>query len=392
MRRSSVAVLALGLVVCPACSEPAGAARTCGGVPLDGAALLLASSFQASGLGRIAEDGCLTEIPDIALGVDPSLALGQGGPFVIARSEALVHAFDPDTLAITRTLVAYADDAELEAPFVFPGCSDRQTHGINPHDADFDAAGRLWVARYEKPTIGIIAADGSFAGTVDLSMYADADGLPEVEAIRVVGDRVHAVLELLDRCNGYKPSANGAIVSIDAETRTVAGLVDLGGKNPFGRMKPVPWDPTGDTVAIALPGDFFAIDEGNAAVQVKLSTGEVAPIAFEAVLDGSIAEVALAAPDEGYAIVAGVEPQNPTRLVAFDPRTGAPSATLLDTRAGGAEGNYDYTGLAVVGAHVLVGDRAYGAPAIHVIERATGREVGTIRPERLPPVSLVPSP
>ncbi len=375
-----------------ACSESAGSSRVCSGVALDGAALVLASSFQASGLGRIDEAGCLTEIPDIKLGGDPSLSLGLGGPFVVARSESLVFAIDPVTLSITDTLLPYADEAERIAPFVLASCSDRQTKGINAHDVDRDANGSLWVARYEKPTLGIVRPDGGFDGVVDLSMFADADGLPEAEAIRVVGDHVFVALELLDRCNAYVPTGNGIVVGIDVATRAVQTQIDLGGRNPFGRMKPVPWDPTGSAVVIALPGLFSAIEPGNAAVLVDLQKGEVTTIAQESVFGGSVAEVVLAAPDEGYAIVAGTEQENPTAVVAFDPSTGIPKATLLDSRTADGKGNYNHSGLAIVGAHLLVGDRAYGATAIHVIERKTGLEVGTLFPARLPPVSLAEAP
>jgi hypothetical protein len=157
-------------------------------------------------------------------------------------------------------------------------------------------------------------------------------------------------------------------------------------------MRPVPWDASGRTVALAMPGDFFAIDEGNAAAIVDLETLDVTGIAEESAFGGSIAEVELAAPDEAYAIVAGTGLENATRLVRFDPSGKTEPRVLADTRDGGQGGNYDYWGLAVVGRHVLLGDRAYGAPAIHIFERATGIEVGTLQPERLPPMSLLPAP
>jgi len=378
-------VLPLALVLLGGCVEPAPTSRVCGGVHLDEPLLVLSSNLQASGLGRLDEEGCLVEIPDIALGADPSLSSGSGGPMVCVRDQGLVHALDPSTLAITRTWVAY-DEAEPTFELATGGKA-KGPH--NPHDADVDAEGRLWVARFEQPTLGVVGADGAFVAKVDLSAFADVDGLPEVEAVRVVGDRVHAALERLDR-RTWKPAESGVVVTIDVASREILGSIDLGGLNPFGRMKPAPWDLSGATVGIALPGDFFAIDEGNAAVIVDLSAGVVTGIADESELGGSIAEIALGAPDEAYAIVAGPEIQNPTRLVRLDPTGKTPPRVLADTRSGGGDGAYDYAGLAVIGDFVLLGDRSYAAPALRVFDRATGTEVGSLRPERLPPLSLAP--
>ncbi len=387
MARVSAVFLGALLALLEGCSEPAGTARTCSGVALDGPVLVLASNLQASGLGRIDEAGCLTEVPDIALGADPSLSFGHDGPFVCVRDEGLALFVDPSSLAITRTWVTFgASETTFE---LATGGKAKGPH--NPHDADLDADGRLWVARFEQPGVAVLEPDGSFGGVVDLSSFADVDGLPEVEAIRVVSGRAFAVLERLDR-RTWKPAENGLLVAIDVASRSVVGSVDLGGKNPFGRMKSAPWDPSGATVVLAMPGDFYALDDGHAAVIVNLETLDVTGIAEENTFGGSIVEIALAAPDEAYAIVAGIELENPTRLVRFDPSGKTEPRVLADTREGGKRGTYDYAGLAVVGRHVLLGDRAYGAPAIHIFERATGLEVGSLKPERLPPVSLLPLP
>jgi hypothetical protein len=74
----------------------------------------------------------------------------------------------------------------------------------------------------------------------------------------------------------------------------------------------------------------------------------------------------------------------------LNPETGALGATLLDSRDSGDGGGYYHHGIAVVGAHLLVSDRTPGAAAIHVFERATGSEIGLIRPQRMPPAALLP--
>ncbi|UQA55130.1 YncE family protein [Polyangium aurulentum] len=379
--------LLLAALAASGCTEPAGNALTCGEFKPERPVLVLGSDFVASALGRLGADGCLTEIPDLTLGGDASLSIGNAGPFVSVRVDGVVYAVDPETLSLTRTWVSYGED---EAKFQMP-CGNAGLVS-NPHDADLDAAGRLWVARYDQPTIGVVEPDGSFGGTVDLGSFADSDGLPEVEAIRVVGARVYAAVDRLDRCALYKPAGPGRIAVIDAEKREVTGAIELGGANPFGRMISAPWDPSGSTVAIALPGSFSAIDDGDAAAIVDLASGAVQGFGKESSLGGSIAEVAPAAPDEAYAIVAGPEQANATRVVRLDPATGEVVATLADSRDEREGGGYCHVGLAIVGAHVLVGSKPPCAPAILAFDRETGRKAGAIQPERLPPLSLVPLP
>jgi hypothetical protein len=379
--------LVLAALAAWGCTEPAGTSLVCGDVAPERPLLVLGSDFVASSLGRLGADGCLTEIPDFALGGDASLSMGNAGPFVSVRVEGVVHSVDPEALSLTRAWVSYGED---EKKFAMP-CGEAGMLS-NPHDADQDAAGRLWVARYDQPSIGIVEPDGSFGGAVDLSSFADADGLPEIEAIRVVGDRVYAAVERIDRCAKLAVAGPGRIAVIDASTRAVTGAIELGGDNPFGRMVPAPWDASGGTVAIALPGSFYALDDGDAAAIVDLTSGAVQGFAQESSLGGSIAEIAPAAPDEAYAIVAGTDQANPTRLVRLDPTTGQVIATLADSRDDLAGGGYCHVGLAIVGPHVLVGSKPPCAPAIHAFDRDTGRKVGSVQPERLPPSALLPLP
>jgi hypothetical protein len=384
-----------GVVVLAAagCSEPAGATRTCGGVPIESPVIVLSvgQDRASSALGRVDTDGCLTEIPDIALGADPALSMGRDGLFVCARSEGLVLEIDPTLLSIRQSFTAYG---AAEKEFTIPCGGVPSAH--NPQDVDRDANGNLWITRYEQPTIALVLPSGELGEKVSLSKLADADGLPEAGAVRVVGDRAYVAVQLLDRCGGFVPTGHGRIAVIDVASHDHVSTIELGGENPFGRMVPVPWDKSGGTVAIALPGDFYAIDtDADAAAIVDLPNGEARGIAKESELGGSIAEVALAAPDEGYAIVAHPDPMrllNPTRVVRVNPETGALGATLLDSRDDGDGGGYYHYGIAVVGAHVLVSDRTPGAAAIHVFERATGREIGLIRPQLMPPAALLTLP
>lgn len=393
MRRCRLAAVGLNLAVFAlGCGEPPSLSEAYQGPPLASAAVVLLSNLQVSGLGRIEVDGRLTEVPDIALGTDPMLSWSGEKYFALVRDQQLVREFNPTTLRFTRKFVPY-QDFELSETKVLP-CKV-EVSGINPHDAALDADGRLWVTRYERSSVAILEPDGSFSGTVDLLAYADADGVPEAEGVYVVGDRAYVTIERLDRCGSWLPSGPGQILEIDVAKRIVVKSIELGGTNPFGRLVPAPWDLSGNTVVVALPGDPRHNDDGDAAAIVDLGAGMVKGFARETDLGGSISEVVLAAPDEAYAIVLGSnDPEaTPTSVLRVNPETGQVSAKFLDSRSGANPGGgYCHRGLAVVGGHLLVGSKEPCDVGVVVLDRQSGQQVGVIRPANLPPIAIQASP
>lgn len=370
------------------CSDGLSLPTAYSGPSLASPAIVLLSSQTVSGLGRIELNGDMKEVPDIALGTDPALSASNDKIYALVRDQNLVYEVDPVTLALRKKFVPY-DDAELETSHVL-ACKTI-VKGINPQDVAADADGRLWVARFEQPTVAIIDPDGSLSGTVDLSPYADTDGLPEASAIHISGDRAYVTIERLDRCGGWVATGPGLIIEIDVATRKVVNSIELGGANPFGRLAPAPWDSSGNTVAVALSGSILAINDGDAVAMVDLKSGKVMGFGHEAELDGSVVEVVLAAPDEAYVIVSNPDDPtiNATSVVRIDPRTGQMSPTLLDSRTeSNPGGGYCHRGLAVVGDHVLVGSKVPCETGIIVLDRQSGQQLGVIHPAKLPPIAI----
>jgi len=370
------------------CGDPPSLSNGYDGPPLASASIVLLNNLQVSGLGRIEVDGHMNEVPDIALGVDPVLSMSRDSVFALVRDQNVLYEVDPGALALTKKFVAY-EDAELSPRMI----CDRLVKTINPQDVAIDGDGRLWVTRLELPTVAIIEPDGSFSGTVDLSAYADADGLPEAYGVHVAGDRAYVAIERLDRCGagGWIPTGPGVIVEIDIATRMVVKSIELGGANPFGRLVPVPWDPSGNTVAVALAGHPLKIDTDDAAAIVDLQGATTKGFGRETELGGSVVEVVLAAPDEAYMIVSSSEnpTTNATSVVRIDPQTGQVSGKLLDSRtSANAEGGYCHRGLAVVGEHVLVGSQIPCETGVIVLERQSGQRLGLIPPAKLPPIAI----
>jgi hypothetical protein len=374
------------------CGEPPSLASPYDGPPLSSPALLLLAGQQVSGLGRIDIDGHLLEVPDVALGTDPALAASGQKVLAVIRDQGVIYEVDPNTLALRNQFVTFTD-AEFEASRKLD-CG-LLVKGINPQDMAIDSSGRRWVTRYEQSTVAIIEPNGSFSGTVDLSAEADVDGLPEPAGIHVVGDHAYVAIERLDRCAGWTATGPGRIIEIDIATRQVTKRIELGGANPFGRLVPVPWDLSGNTVAVALVGHFLSIDEGDAAAIVKLDTGEVMGFGKEAELEGSVTEIALAAPDEAYAIVSNPKlPEvNATSVVRINATTGQVGARLLESQTSTRpDGGFCHRGLAVVGDHVLVGSQSPCETGVFVLDRHTGEQVGVIHPAKLPPIAIQAAP
>lgn len=374
------------------CGEPPSSPSAYDGPPLSSAALVLLAGQQVSGLGRIDIDGNLLEVPDVALGSDPVLATSVQTIFAIVRDQNIAYEVDPSSLALHDSFVTYTP-AELDTSKLLD--CDLLVKGINPQDVAVDSKGRRWVTRYEQPSLAIIEPNGSFSGTVDLSADADADGFPEASGIHIAGDHAYVAVERLDRCGGWVPAGLGRILEIDVATREVTKRIELGGANPFGRLVPAPWDSSGNTVAVALAGNFLSIDEGDAAAIVKLDSGEVMGFGRESDLDGSVTEVVLAAPDEAYAIVSNPKLPlvNATSVIRIDPTTGQVSARLLDSRSSkNPDGGFCHRGLAVLGDHILVGSQSPCEIGVFVLDRRSGEQLGVIHPAKLPPIAIQAAP
>ncbi len=368
MRVLALAMVSISLV---GCVTPEGAITTCGDVRLERPLIVLEQHFgEASGLGRIDEGGCFMEIPDASLSGN-GILIGAGGRlFFVDQTRGVLDPIDTKTLGLAGDpIAAFAPGKDPAEP--------------NPHGVDVDKDGQLWIARFGMGSLAVIDRAGKLAATVDLSDL-DPDGLPDMEAVRVDGDRVHVALERLefnaDGNGTVLPRGPGTIVTIDRVTRARTGTFALAGRNPFGRFAPM--DAAGTRFAIATPGRIFATDAEDGIDVVDFAQGSARQLISESELGGSVTEVVIAGPTEGYAIVAGDGEKSPTSLVRFDPSTG------MRTEIVDAATQFLHAGLAIDGGLVLVGDHTNKGAAILAFDRATQAARGRITAHRLPPWSL----
>ncbi len=327
------------------------------------------SSRQTSGFGKINSDGCLSEVGDIAIGQDPAMVQLEKDFFLIARDLGTVSSIDPGSMSFISTF----------------GVTNDNTFDSNPHDLAIDSNSNSWVARYDRNSIAILDSNHAWLRDIDLSLFADADGMTEAESIRILDGRAFISLENLDRST-WLPAGPGKLIVVDTTSFNVETSVDLIGRNPFGIMKTYLEDSS--KLAIATPGDFESLNENDGAEMVDTSTVSSTLILSESDLGGSVVELLVVNDHEGYAIIAGTEHQvNPTWFVQFEPSTKTITNILADSRTSESPGFY-YSGIAVSGSNVLLGDRTPSKACIWILDRFSGHVVDQLFSQKLLPLSM----
>lgn len=235
--------------------------------------------------------------------------------------DAVVRTFDGLVYVLNRL---FADNLQVIDPAdgfrTRTQCSTG--NGSNPHDIAFASRRKAYVSLFEEPELLIVdpsaGADcrGFVRGRIDLSALADADGIPDMDQMALVGDRLYVALQRLDINSVLRlPAGNGALAVIDTTTDQLLGSIELSGANPFAATK-------GLTVRdgalwVAQAGEFNVLDGGIE--RVDLATGIAGGfVVSEADLGGDITDFVLVSDRLAYAIVN--RPGFSNALVSFDPR------------------------------------------------------------------------
>lgn len=338
MRLGIFAALGLG-----ACS-PAGG----GGVCVEAYDVLVATSdYSSAQVGGASFEGRTSLVGGVDLGRDPVLTVSAGRAFLVARDVGTLFELDP------RCGKGIASTSALD-----PG----RASTTNPQDVAVAADGTLVVTRFDVPSLLLVSPSGD-ATRVDLSAE-DADGNPDMGAVRIAGGRAYVALDRLD-ANGYRSRQASRMAIVDVASRTLLGTVPLAGRNPFG--------PIAETAAgllfLAAPGNFDQSAEPDAGIErFDTRTETTALVLTERALGGSAVEVAV--DDAGacaVALLADPTPKNRTRAIAV------PLDSLAVRELVGWTEGFDLRGLAL-GKKLVVGDRRLGPRGypLHVFRREAG--------------------
>jgi len=205
-------------------------------------------------------------------------------------------------------------------------------NGTNPHDIAFAAPDKAYVTRYERasllivdPTTGPDCA-GFVRGTVDLSQFADGDGLPEMDQAVVIDGTLFVTLQLLDRRNFFRPTERSLIAMVDVASDTVIGSIELTGTNPFAESAGLVPDPVTGTLLVTEVGEFGRADDGGVERVDPVTRTVSGFFVTEQDLGGNVTDVVLIDEHRAYAIV--LDETARSRVVRFDPTMRQVTATL----------------------------------------------------------------
>ncbi len=283
--------------------------------------------------------------PSVApVGRDPQARLFNGFVYVINRApQNNIQVLDPQNNFVTvRQFITGANS--------------------NPHDIAFVSAEKAYVTRYDQQTLLVLnPLTERFLNEIDLSPFADADGIPDMDQMVIVGNRLYVSLQRINR-NNFFPTDVSLLVVIDTLTDRIIESIELTGTNPVTQLV---FDQANNRILVGEAGDPFLLDGGIDVIDVATNQA-TGFLIREVTLGGDLSAFVLLSEEKGYAVVG----QNVSSLVAFSPRTGGFLGTLLTTP------EFSLAALAVNDRNELfVGDRDSFTPGIRIFNTTTDREI-----------------
>lgn len=261
--------------------------------------------------------------------------------------------------------------------------------GSDPHDIAFASASKAYVSRGNETDLLIVdPSTGAQLGVIDLSTFADGDGIPEMDCMLLSGDRLFVSVQRLDRDNYWLPVPPSYLAVIDTRADTLYDCkpalpgvqgITLEGTNPFGELH---FDPYGGCIYFTCVGWWGMKDCGVEAVNPATCESE-GLILTEAAVEGDVNDVSILSPSIGYAIITNAGFDNV--LVRFDPSAGEVTDILYEP------GGYVLSDIEISpGGELFLCDRTPTDPGIRVYNAYTGepRTAGTID-VGLPPFDIV---
>lgn len=261
-------------------------------------------------------------------------------------------------------------------------------NGSNPYDIAFRSSTKAYVTRYESTDLWIVdPTTGAHTGTVSLAGLADADGIPEMDRLEMVGPLLFVSLQRVNRNAGFQPTDTSlvavvdtrvdALVDCDAVAAGVQGI-RLPRVNP---VTPFVFDGPRTRLYIGCAGFYGALDGGIVRVDpAGLVADGVA--ASEDSLGGDVLDLAWHDDARSYAIVADASFN--TKLIHWSATTGRKTGTLY------SPGGFSLADAEVTpdGSEVWVCNSSFGSPGLRVFSTATDLPVGGAMTCTLPPQGI----
>jgi len=260
--------------------------------------------------------------------------------------------------------------------------------GSNPQDIAFMSETRAYITRYESVWLyEVNPSTGAILDSIDLTVFADADGLPEMSQMVIHDDRLFVQLHRVDR-GVWVPASPAYLAVIDITTNQIVDVdpgmpgvqgITLTGLNPTGEMV---YDGEAGTIDVAEVGNYLTLDGGIERVDCDALAAE-GFIVTEAALGGDVG-VFDRAGTTGFVAVSD-DWFFTIRLVSFSTNTGAPIDTLYTT-----DGYVPDVECDVESGQVFLADRKATAPGVQIFDIPSGAKLtASPRNTGLPPADLV---
>ncbi|MBU8922103.1 MAG: T9SS type A sorting domain-containing protein [Bacteroidales bacterium] len=240
-------------------------------------------------------------------------------------------------------------------------------NGTNPQDIAFRSPSKAYIPLYESNDILIMnPTTGANEGSIDLSAFADADGLCEVSRVFIKHDILFATIQRLDRNNYWGPVGDSYIAVVDCASDTLIDCDDstpgiqaiqLAGTNPFSAIV---LDPSSGNLAVSCVGWWGVQDAGVELIDPS-SLSTAGYLLTESAAGGDINDIAVLDASKGFAIVTNSSFQ--TDVISFNPSTGLAVSTIY------SPGAYVLNDIEISpNSELFIADQTATSPGIHIYD------------------------
>jgi hypothetical protein len=264
--------------------------------------LLLTTTDFSTGAVTVVDTATHTVTPDVALGTPDAI------PFFAGGRGLLVHRFQYDYVEILDPARGWAS----------AGQHGLEVDGVtspNPRAVALGPDGLAYVPVFGAAEIQILDLSqppgSSFVGAIDVSPFADDDGVPETSLPVVCGDTMFVSIDRIETGDGFTRAGGDGLVAVDLAERTALDLdPDEDGAQAITTqgawIKQLRVDPADPFSVLALTEGIerIALAEGTTTWAVPSETFAAAgithyqlPIAFD--LSGDTVYVAAYGPADG---------------------------------------------------------------------------------------------
>lgn len=205
-------------------------------------------------------------------------------------------------------------------------------NGTNPQDIAFLTETKAYITSYDTNELIIMnTLTGEILGTIDLSAFADSDGLCEMAYMSILHDILFVTIQRLDRNNYWGPvgdsyvavidCATDLLIDTDPETPGVQAIA-LTGTNPFSEIR---FDHASGRLHVSCVG-WWGMQDGGVEIINPFTYQSEGYLLTETAAGGDINDFELLDGSKGYAIVTTASFN--TELISFNPATGVKVSTL----------------------------------------------------------------